>query len=1169
MAKNLPSWDETAPASEEAIPAPAAVSSAPSWEDTVPAPAQESEKAELPNWEDTAPAVTAAPTVPATEEKKPAPYKSVEEYPGQHEDLKRINAISLKEVKEIAQKNGVPWEDLRSIAPYYRVGVEEQAGQGTPITDDMKKAVGYLSSAGMDLPLFVAKKASSPEMRAAMDDLASLAETRKSGVVRAGEMASGLLLPVGQIGEGAVLAAKAAAKMPSLLEAAGTIGKEVGKQAAVGAGFGAAAGLGASREGEELEKAGKGALFGGAVGGALGAVVGTFKVGGQVGKALGVRGEEEAALLQKTEEKMATPEVAEQVAAGEDRVSRIATEGEAPSATIILEKKSVAREVERLKQDPEYMQKIADANPDLVEYMERGAGRQLSEEEMYLLLAKRQHANQAEGELIEFARYLKNPTGKLPATSEELIGMTKPTSLRRAGEKIREWTSQGRDETFLRQEYRNWKAVQTATDLNLDKVAREVGITSSELTRQVRKYFRVRGQFKIIDNRSGTALEPLADSFVQADNLKNKAINQAISEARPVLDASSRTGLREIGIQELEAIERTGDLSKLSEEQRPVLQEFSKLFEKARQNVGKLGVNIQEIAAEKARIYIPRMQVDAATTTGRIRDRIRSIEEASGIPFQSHFDVQDMDRMRANAPVAFKELAQTFTYMTGKELRTPAELSKFVSSARTVDGTARLMSAKSSRKALSLAKARAEVGIPSFLRETDLNKLYVRWNADALKQAYWRNSLQELTKQRGLLAAGGDRAGVEYVDWYLKKLSGGEQGLARWATQTRNELSAALTSGIEAAERSGNRKAAALLNVLHSGLDLPSILTGTMYGNIFALNPKAFVQNLVQPLVTTLPELSLGGNGWASAKVLKGYFETLKELRNPLQLSRMLEERGYIAPHFSDEMSGAFRTGVEKGAVSRMSRSALDKLTTYGMVLMQTSETVNRVATLKMAESVAEDLMRGSKSAEAFLNGVGKGYKYEFGKLVQAKDLPALQKKMADYLIAKTMFHYSPLMASQLGSYLGRIGTAFSTWPTTITADVVADFANKSQMGGRYLLVKKYMAPLAALLAVDHVAKGLHVGPDESPRAKALVGKQGLAGGAPIRSMTDIATRGVLSSPYVEEAFKGFAAAASGDAGGWWKATKGMGSLIVPGAGYYHALNVTVPRLFLNKEPEK
>jgi AraC-like DNA-binding protein len=700
--------------------------------------------------------------------------------------------------------------------------------------------------------------------------------------------------------------------------------------------------------------------------------------------------------------------VAEQIRAGEERVLHIGVEGEAPAATIALERRDVTREVERLKADENYMYKMADANPDLIQYMERNAGRQLSEDEMYTMLAKEVSRNKAEGELVEFARYLENPTGKLPSTTEELTEITRPTNLRKAGDKIREWTSQGRDEAFLRQEYRNFKAVQTATDLNLDKVAREAGVTSSELTRQVRKYFRVRGQFKIIDNRSGTALEPLADSFVQADNLKNKAINQAISEARPVLDASTKTGLRELAVTDLEALERTGDLGKLSEEQRPVMQALSQLFEKSRKNLAKLGVNIQEISAEKAQIYIPRMQVDASTTTGRLRDRIRQVEDASGISFKSHFQAEDVEKMREKGGTAFSELLQAHEFMTGEKAKTAAQLSKFVAEARTVDGTARLMAVKSSRKALSLAKARAEVGIPSFLRETDLNKLYIRWNADALKQAYWRNSLQELTKQRGLLAAGGDRAGVEYVDWYLKKLSGGEQGLARWATQTKNELSAVLTSKLQAAERAGDKKSAFVLSAMQGGLDLPSILTGTMYGNIFALNPKAAVQNLIQPLVTTIPELSLGGNGWAIAKGLKGYFETLKALRNPGELSKMLEERGYVAPHFSDEMSGAFRTGVEKSAVSRLSRAALDKLTSYGMVLMQTSETINRVATMKMADGIAEDLMRGSQSAKYFLNGVGRGYQHEFNKLVQAGDLPALQKKMGDYLIAKTMFHYSP-----------------------------------------------------------------------------------------------------------------------------------------------------------------
>ena len=213
--------------------------------------------------------------------------------------------------------------------------------------------------------------------------------------------------------------------------------------------------------------------------------------------------------------------------------------------------------------------------------------------------------------------------------------------------------------------------------------------------------------------------------------------------------------------------------------------------------------------------------------------------------------------------------------------------------------------------------------------------------------------------------------------------------------------------------------------------------------------------------------------------------------------------------------------------------------------------------------------MRGSKSAEAFLNGVGRGYQYEFRKLVQAGDLPGLQKKMSDYLVAKTMFHYSPLMTSQLGSYLGKLGTAFSTWPTTITADVVGDFAAKGGVGGGYLVFKKYLAPLGALITLDQWAKAHHSSPDESPRARALLGKGGFAGTAPLKAMTDIATRGPISSPYLDNSFKAFAAAASGDSTAWWRSMKAMGSTFIPGMSYVNAVRVTYPRLIKNKEPEK
>jgi hypothetical protein len=592
---------------------------------------------------DEAPAATAAA---AEEAPKREPYRPSEEFEGQHAELKSQNAVTEKEIKEIAARypdvdpkalaSYAPYQGVRVLGPSYRKDSLEPLIQGAKMT------AGQVGDALFGIPQRIAKELQTQNTQYAIDDLNELIATRKpigkvlsevgtglvfgagagkavSGAVEAGKAAFGL----GKVAAPAIAATEAV--MPTGRTIATQFGKTVAHGVATGAGYGAASGAIRAKEGEALESAAKEGAVGGVVGGAFGVLVGALKAGGQIRQALGVRGEQEAALLEETEKAMATPEVAEQIRAGEERVLHIGVEGEAPAATIALERRDVTREVERLKADENHMYKMAEANPDLIQYMERNAGRQLSEDEMYTMLAKEVSRNKAEGELVEFARYLENPTGKLPSTTEELTEITRPTNLRKAGDKIREWTSQGRDEAFLRQEYRNFKAVQTATDLNLDKVAREAGVTSSELTRQVRKYFRVRGQFKIIDNRSGTALEPLADSFVQADNLKNKAINQAISEARPVLDASTKTGLRELAVTDLEALERTGDLGKLSEEQRPVMQALSQLFEKvAGKPVGKLGVNIQEISAEKAQLYIPRMQVDASTTTGRLRDSIQA-----------------------------------------------------------------------------------------------------------------------------------------------------------------------------------------------------------------------------------------------------------------------------------------------------------------------------------------------------------------------------------------------------------------------------------------------------------------------------------------------------------------------------------------------------------------
>jgi hypothetical protein len=92
--------------------------------------------------------------------------------------------------------------------------------------------------------------------------------------------------------------------------------------------------------------------------------------------------------------------------------------------------------------------------------------------------------------------------------------------------------------------------------------------------------------------------------------------------------------------------------------------------------------------------------------------------------------------------------------------------------------------------------------------------------------------------------------------------------------------------------------------------------------------------------------------------------------------------------------------------------------------------------------------------------------------------------------------------------------------------------------------------------------------PDQDPTTRAYLGKAGFKGLAPLRSTTDLSERGFVSSPYMEDAFKAFAAAASGEPDKWWKSMQNVGKTFVPGASLKNLLEVTIPRM-MGEEPER
>lgn len=1146
----------TSPFDELSAPAPEQAASSPFEELEAEAPAP-------------TPAAVASPFegLEAASE-KPEPYQPTEEWEGQHAYLKDINAVTKKELNEIAAKNKIDPAKLEQIAPYWGVGIERSAEDGLaafiPTTEDAKKAAGMIGRAAMNLPQYLYKVSQDPGMQGAIDDLAGLARTRKSAGVQTAEfvtsvgagIATGGLFGAAKVGAAAVAETAAEAGAGA---AAAAFGKEVVKGAAAGAGFGAVGGLAESRTGEEAKGVMHGALSGAAVGGALGTVVGAFKAGGLLKKGLGAEAQEEFRnTVAQVEEEMARPEVASQVARGEERVVRIARGEERVRSSSILDRKEIQKEVERLQTDDEYLVEAVQSNPDLIQDI---ALADIPPDRFIETLARRQHSNREMAELVEFADYLKNPKLPLPKDSKELAKMADGITESELAGTIQDWTAQGRGESFLRQEYKAFKASQIAGELNAEYVARGGGVESTEFTRKVRGYFRVGAQMRIIDNRSGTGLEREANRVVQADNLRNREMAITLKASQDTRTQAEKSGLLDISLNQLEAIEK-GKLDVLAPEQQEALKDMSGLFKAGLERARALGLEIAEISKEKAAIYIPKMQVDRPTTVGLLRDRVRTIEEASGVSFKSFFNDAQMGEMRRSAPKAYNELIDALQFMSGEEIKDATTLSRLASEASTVEGTTRLISAKAAGRSATAAMARAEEGIPGFLRETDMNKLYVRWISDTFKSAYLRDSVQEITKQRNLLASVGDRAGVEYVDHFLRRLGGQRIGLSAWMGQKKTQFAVELADRIATAERKGDTGTAKFYKFVAENSDFPSLLTSVMYSNLLS-TPKAFVQNLVQPMVTAVPELSLGGNGWAAAKTVGAYLNTIKKLgMAPRETIRLLEERGYMAPHPSSEVADAFRTGFERGAVNKAVRAGMEKWTNWSLSLLQASETANRITVMNMGESIARDLMQGSKTASEFMKGMGRGYQYRIGKLIEAGDASALEKEVTDYLIAKTMYHYSPLMMNVMGEYFGKIASSFTTWPSTVTADIVGDFAREGGAKGTYLLTKKYLAPLGALTVLDHWASSNGMSPDQSERATALLGKGGFKGMAPIKAATDVTTRGIISSPYVDGVTKALAAAVEGDATKWWRSTKDMGKVFIPVyPGVMHLLDTTIPRL--------
>lgn len=148
-------------------------------------------------------------------------------------------AVTDDDIGKIANKYGVAASELKSIAPYYQVGIQPGT-LGEAVTTGAKAVAGEIGqTAGLGIPQFIYKKLQDEPTRKAIDELRELGEQKKSTLESVTEFGRQAAVPL---------------PVEAGLGAAGRIG--------TAAGIGAVVGTTGSQEGQELQGAAHGAVAG-------------------------------------------------------------------------------------------------------------------------------------------------------------------------------------------------------------------------------------------------------------------------------------------------------------------------------------------------------------------------------------------------------------------------------------------------------------------------------------------------------------------------------------------------------------------------------------------------------------------------------------------------------------------------------------------------------------------------------------------------------------------------------------------------------------------------------------------------------------------------------------------------------------------------------------------
>lgn len=1082
---------------------------APTWEDTTPtwdeteaapavAPAMQAAPAAAPSWDD---------TVPTWDDTADAGEASASPVIGR--PFEGTVAVSDAELQDIAARHGVSAEDLKGIAPYYGV-VNPDAEGNVGIGQIAKEGVGFIGRGVLaGLPQGAFKKLQANEgMRRALDEIQAIQDKHKEGfnVPLLGKMdAAELALGVASgsaVAKGGMKLLGAAA--PKVATQVATKKGALATSAALGAGI---AGLNAP-EGEGLTYAAGGAVLG----------AGAHKLGSVLSARLGSKASRVAADVEE-EVAAAVEKQSGKLAAEADHLVAIATRQKTIRETAEAVGEETGEAAEAALQRSLENRRLNNATQEFAQYLESGGIREAVE-----------------------SKPMKDAVALLESKYKELG-----------------------TEGFQR-EMKNFQLAQVAADTLADKLMSQLPREASALNTAKTIFLDGREVARQIDLRIGTSIERVMDRVSKAGNIATNDVAREYAEALPVFKALAKE-FPKMDVKTLRALETKGvdalvQEGRLLPAQAEVLKAFETYLTKGSdslvQKLTKAGLPMKEIANSKAKFYVPRAQVDATEAPTRIAQAARSI----GIDAEVGVTPKQLEALAAKPESAqgLKLLKDGVAWLTGRshdELNNPHLLSLGLKEAMTpgaIDAAA--------RKRVGAQLARGEEGVPSFLRETNLNKLLAKYVATNFKAARLNPALSELVKQRNFAIAAKDMDAANYLTKVVKDIQGGRANTfgGGTAVATKRMVAQAKRLAAQSPEGSTNR---AFYEVMASTPEMANFMAQQIYPNFLGLNPKSVIQNLTQSLMGTAPEL---GTGYGGALVVKNMMKVLARSDKLATgaVEKELMAKGQMAHAWTQDMVEAMEGGIQRTAFEKIPRAALTKLTKFSMKVFELSEQMNRKVAVGTATDMARDLFTPGRAEKALatLGNFGPAYRREIQQALKKGDEGAVRGLIEDYIVGKSLFHYNKATMSEFGRSMGPIFSVFSKWPSAVAGDIVSIMAERGAFEGSLRVAQKFVAPTVLAAYLDRI-----IGTEDSPEIQAFIGKNGFKGMTPIGSLMPIAEGKGFQPPAVQLASKGLKAVLEMDGYEAWRFFNEATSAYMPGAILLRLAGHDIPKW--QGEPEK